>query len=91
MAWWTELLFFRGGIQFHNDDWLIPEENFTAKVRRVFHEYLKENFVDFLYYILSIFYKFSLNVLIYKFSFYPYPLLEIIGRIRQIGLIRRIL
>ena len=69
MAWWTELLFFRGGIQFHNDDWLIPEENFTAKVRRVFHEYLKENFVDFLYYILSIFTYFYLAAVILVFFF----------------------
>lgn len=74
MAWWTELLFFRGGIQFHNDDFAPIEENFTEKVRGLLHEYLKENFVDLLYYVLSIFTYFYLAAVILVFFFeYSFP------------------
>lgn len=69
MAWWTELLFFRGGIQYDIEDFTIQEENFGARVRRLLHEYLKENFVDILYYLLSIFTYLYLAATILVFFF----------------------
>lgn len=69
MAWWTELLFFREGIKLHNYEYYDDDENLAERVRRVIREYLKDNFVDILYHLLSVFTYFYLAAIILVFFF----------------------
>lgn len=67
MAWWTHLLFFR---RYPENNIVEPkEENLFAGFRRAFRRHLYDNFVDVLYFLLSVFTYLYLGFSIITFFF----------------------
>lgn len=72
MAWWTHLLFYKTYLDDYRDKGIHKEDSIFADFNHALRQYLYDNFVDILYFVLSVLTYVYLGLTIVTFFFHSY-------------------